>query len=124
MAFADPLVITVNSIPLSLNNIVRGNLQSQYRTADGLYLFDIAHRLSRQAGSARVNSTVHFEARKPKEENPSDYHSLHGRFILDRPEALSLTLGWTDSEIDKFIGGLAAFLGTTANVTKLNSLQS
>jgi len=124
MAFSDPLVITVNSVAQSLNNIVRGNMTSQYRTADGLYLFDISHRLSRQVTGSRVNTTVHFEHRKPKEDNPADFMSLHGRFILDRPESLSATLGWTDSEIDKFIGGLAAFLGTTANVTKLNSLQS
>lgn len=122
--FSDPLVITVNSVAQSMNNIVRGNLTSQYRTADGLYLFDITHRLTKPGGVARVNTTVHFEHRKPKEENPQDFHSIHGRFILDRPESLSSTLGWTDSEIDKFIGGLAAFLGTTANVTKLTSLQS
>jgi hypothetical protein len=120
--FADPFVLPVNGTNVNLARIVSGNLTSAYRAADGLTLFDIAHKISRGAAASRVNSSIHTEWRKPKEENPSDYHSLHIRTVIDRPEVPSL--GWTESELILLCAAHAAILNTSSYITKLYGLQS
>lgn len=124
MSLADPTILTFNSIPFSLYNISRGNLTGAYRATDGLTLFDVSHVQKRTREEARVKHDVHLEVRKPKEETPTDYHSMHMRFILDRPESLSASLGWTETEIAQLITGFNSWVSVAGNITKLISLQS
>lgn len=122
MSFTDPFVLTVNGVAVNLNRVSFGNMLSAYRSADGLSLFDISHKINRNSTASRVKTDVHYELRKPKEENPNDFHSLHLRTIVDRPEVASL--GWTETELQHHLAAFSAVLGLAANVTKLYGLQT
>lgn len=122
--FSDPFNLSVNAVNVSLARIVQGNLSASYRSASGLLLFDTLHQLKRAQGEARVNTNMHLEVRKPKEETPTDFHSTHIRLILDRPESLSSTLGFTETEILHHLAALCGFASTPGNVTKLLNLES
>lgn len=128
MALSDPFVVTVNGVPFNLARIVAGNMTAAYRSPDGLLLFDVTHKVTRGnsgsqlGGASRVNTGIHYEVRKPKEDNPSDFHSLHLRTVIDRPEVASL--GWTEAELIQHMTAFSGIIGLPANVTKFYGLQS
>jgi hypothetical protein len=130
MPLGAPLTLPVSGVTPDLAVHYIGQLSPQktmsslYRSTDGKAIFDVEHSLSGSRSGSRVKSQVHLELRKPKDDNPQDYHSLHVRVILDRPEAVDATFGFTETEVDKALGRLAAFVGTSANVTKIITLQS
>jgi hypothetical protein len=108
--FADPQVITVNSVAESMPRVTTGDKQASYALADETFTLDISHQATKQG---RIRSLVRFTQRKVVADpltSVNDYDNLVLSFVIDRPG-----YGFSKTEVYQLIAGLKTWLDNTAS---------
>lgn len=106
--FADPQVVTVNSVAKSMPRILMDGLSAQYSTSDSLYSLKVSH----QKSNARVRTMVRFDQRAIVPDpltSVNDWETLGVYFVIDRPE-----VGFTLANIQQNAAGLWVWGDATA----------
>lgn len=115
--FADPQVVTVNSVAKSMPRVSTGGLKSTYKMADESFTLNISHTQSAQ----RIRSLVRIDQRAVVADpltSVNDYEILSFYCVIDRPLA-----GFTVAQVQQLVAGLQAYLDGTA-VGKLFGQES
>lgn len=110
--FADPQVVTVNTVAQSMPRIKLGSSDATYRTADETFQMRISHQTtkSRTRRMVRLDQTV--IAADPLTTN--NYSQTAGVYlVIDEPK-----FGFTDAQLDYLADALIAWL-TPANIAKV-----
>lgn len=121
MAFADPQVVTINSVAKSMPRVEVGTRRAVYQIGDQTFTLIISHQSSKPGGKERVRSTVRIEQRAIVTDpltNVADYDTLVYYVVVDRP-----VYGFTMTQVEQLVAGLNAWL-TTANVDKIFGQES
>jgi len=116
--FADPQVITVNSVAKSMPRYKTDGTKAFYQTPDELYRLTISHTPS----GDRIRSMVRVDQRaivtNPLDSTSNDWDTLSFYCVLDRP-----TYGFTQAQIEYLIAGFKTWLDNTA-LGKLTGSES
>lgn len=117
--FSDPQSITINGVATSLPRVTMGELNGQFRAADGSLTLTIKHNQGRKDRSvARTDS-------KKLGANPLDpsKNLPYTASVYTVVEAPAGGQGYTSVELENLVKGHVAYL-TAANVTKLVGKES
>lgn len=112
MAFTDPQTVTIDAVDNTLNRVKSDGTRSEYQSSDESVKLTLSHQESgdRTRRMARVDQRV--VAADPLT-SVNEYKKLGVYIVIDEPE-----YGFTDTEINNVVQGLATWL-STANVAKL-----
>lgn len=108
--FADPQVVTVNSVAQSMPRVESNGSKSVYRKADGTFSMILSHIKS---GANRIRSMARVDQRAIVSDpltSTNDYETLSVYVVVDRPD-----YGFTQTQVDQLIAGLKTWLDTTAS---------
>lgn len=107
--FADPQVVTVNSVAQSMPRISSDGKSSVYAKADGTFTLKISNAESNN----RIRSMARIDQRAIVTDPltaANDYETLSFYCVIDRPN-----YGFTQTQVDQLIAGLKTWLDTTAS---------
>lgn len=117
MAFANPLVLTVNAVPYNNAAVSYGDNVTSYRTSDGLVTAKISHLYGK-----KPKSMIRFDFSKisadPFIPATNQKFTQSAWLVFERP-----VTGFTVTEQNNFIAGVAALL-TAPNIAKLTAGES
>lgn len=116
MAFADPQLVTVDTVEQTLNRIKSDGQRSEYLTADEEFKMTISHQESKTRTRRMVRMDQRVVAADPLT-SVNEYKSLGAYLVIDEPE-----YGFTDAEIDNLVQGLLTWL-SSANVADVCESQ-
>jgi len=107
--FADPQIVTVNSVAQSMPRVSSDGKSSIYQKADQTFTLKISHTESgdRSRSMARIDQRA-IVADPLTAEN--DYQVLSFYCVIDRPN-----YGFSQTQVDQLIAGLKTWLDTTAS---------
>jgi len=115
--FADPQVITVNSVAKSMPRIDSDGTTAIYQTADEAFKMTISH----QRSAKRIRTVVRVDQRVVAADpltSVNAYQTLTDYHVIDRP----LT-GFTSTQVAQQVAALNAWLDSTA-IGKLYGQES
>jgi len=116
--FADPQVVTINTVANSMPRVMTGNLTSSYSLADRTLQLNISSQIT---NAGRVRHTVELVKKKIAADPVTainDTVQTTYRFIIDREG-----YGFTVTDVQNDVAGLVAWL-SSANVAKLYGTES
>jgi len=120
MAFADPLVITVNAVAQSMARIESAGKSAKYRKLDGLWEAFVSHQL----GKGRIRSVIRLTQNAVVADpitavNDLDFQAVS--VLIDRPLA-----GFSLTQLEQQTNGLTSFLSASSNaaIGRLYGLES
>lgn len=106
--FADPQVVTVNSVAQSMPRISTNGLKTTYQKNDMSYTLNISHTPAKD----RVRSMARLDQRAVVPDPltaVNDYETLSFYVVVDRPLA-----GFSSTQVDQLITGFKTWLDSTA----------
>lgn len=107
--FNDPQEVTINSVEKTLARVLIDGSKAVYTTADELWTLTISH----QRSGNRTRTMARLD-QKAIVTNPldstNDFDVLTTYYVIDRPD-----FGFTQTQIDHQLTGLAAWLGESAD---------
>lgn len=119
MALTDPQTITIGSAQ-SLARVLTGVSNATYQSADGVFILEVSHQVTR----TRKRSLVKITRKKISTDALTDLKSEIGASLninFDRPLA-----GFTEAELLEPLTGITTWLtaSTNANAKKVLALES
>lgn len=119
--FTDPQSITINTVATSLPRVTVGAYNGVYASADGNVKMTISHQ-NRKSG---VESTLVRFDQKVTVSNPltglPSSQTITNYLVIQRPPN---SVGVTDAQVGYLLAAALAWLGVTANQSKLLGLES
>lgn len=118
--FADPISLTIDTIPVNLPRISMGDMTAKYRSADGAYELNIAHSANKRERSV-VRVTTNKVGSDPFDSAKSRGYTMQAYLVIDAPLN---GVGFTDAEQEALIEGLTTFLSDSGNLSKVLGKES
>lgn len=116
--FADPQIVTINSVAKSMPKIETSGKKTIYQTNDQLFTLTISHI---NQGSDRVRSMVRVDQRAIVPDpltSVNDWETISSYLVIDRP-----LQGFSVTQVQQLVAGFQSFLDSTA-ISKIFGQES
>lgn len=122
MAFADPITITVNAVPITLARQSTSGMSAVYGSADGLSTLTISHQVIRKNNQDYVRTVSRLDIKKVVADpltTINDFQTVSTYTVEERP-----TFGFTSTEIKNQLSGFSTWNVLAATQDKLLNKES
>lgn len=114
---ADPQIITINTVPYTLNRVTTGDLRGIYQDATSEHKLTISHQFNKKRVRRMARLDLKAIVADPLTAE-NDYETLGIYVVVDEPE-----VGFSDTAIADIIAGFFAWYNS-AMAAKILSSQS